>query len=335
MVTDNSVAESSHWQVELRRAIRRPEQLLKLLDLKAEQLGWLSDDGGDFPLRVPLPFVARMRSGDPTDPLLRQVLCDRREWHGTAGYSTDPLAESSANPCPGLLHKYHGRVLLLATHSCAVHCRYCFRRHFPQDTTPPGAHWEAALTYITEHTEISEVIISGGDPLILRDSLLETLFSALEAIPHLRGLRLHTRLPVVIPARITDTLLERLAKSPLRATMVVHINHAQEIDATLAQALRRVGQLGIGLLNQSVLLRGINDSAKTLAELSETLHYEAGILPYYLHLPDRVAGTAHFHVSAAEGRQLIAQLRAILPGYLVPRLVREEAGAAAKTVIAS
>ena len=276
-----------------------------------------------------------MRPGDPDDPLLRQVLSSRREWDSVAGFSADPLAECAANPRPGLLHKYRGRALLLATHSCAVHCRYCFRRHFPQEASAPGAHWQAALDYIAAHRELREIILSGGDPLMLHDALLAQLLCALEEIPHLRGLRVHTRLPVAIPARITGALIERLAASRLRATMVVHINHAQEIDSDVAAALRRVGGRGIALLNQSVLLRGVNDSTTALIELSESLHYKAGVLPYYLHLPDRVAGSAHFYVDAAEGRQLMAQLRATLPGYLVPRLVREEAGAAAKTIIAA
>ncbi len=335
VTTAAPASASARWQRELRDAIRRPEELLALLQLEPEQLDWAVADGGDFPLRVPRHFAARMRTGDPADPLLRQVLSSRREWDSVTGFSTDPLAESAANPCPGLLHKYRGRALLLATHSCAVHCRYCFRRHFPQVAGAPGAHWQAALDYIAAHQEIGEVILSGGDPLMLRDTLLAKLCSALEAIPHLRGLRLHTRLPVVIPARITEALLERLATSRLRTTMVVHINHAQELDDDVAAALRRVGKRGIALLNQSVLLRGVNDEVKVLTELSEALHYQAGTLPYYLHLPDRVANTAHFYVNAAEGRRLMAQLRANLPGYLVPRLVREEAGGSAKTIIAA
>lgn len=318
------------WRRELADAITRPAELLALLGLPAEPGAEAA--AGLFGLRVPRGFAARMRPGDRDDPLLLQVLPRAAEYAAApADYSPDPLGEAAAMTVPGLLHKYRGRVLLTLTGACGIHCRYCFRRHYPYaEANPGGSHWPATLDHIAADTDITEVILSGGDPLSLSDARLAALCADLAAIPHLRRLRLHSRLPVVLPARITPGLLETLGGSRLRAVLVVHANHPNEIDAAVRDALRRTAAAGVPVLNQAVLLRGVNDRADTLCALSEAL-FEAGALPYYLHQLDRVLGAAHFEVSDTEAIALAAELRTRLPGYLVPRLVRETAGAPAKT----
>ncbi len=323
------------WQQSMREMIRAPEELLALLELSPEQLHWTPDVDTGFPLRVPRPFARRIRRGDPTDPLLLQVLPRGEELRAHTGFVSDPLQEARANVRPGLVHKYRDRALLIAATACAAHCRYCFRRHFPyEDNRPDTAQWERALDYIASQPEIHEVILSGGDPLVLRDSSLGELAVALARLPQLRRLRIHTRLPILIPARISDALLEQLAANRLHpAVFVVHCNHANEIDAEVREALLRLRGAGHTVLNQAVLLKGVNDSAAALVALSEAL-FDCGTLPYYLHLPDRVAGTAHFYVGARRGRQLLGQAAARLPGYLLPRLVREIPGAPAKQCLA-
>lgn len=317
------------WHRELVAAVTRPAELLALLGLPDEpgaELGaWL------FAQRVPRGFIARMRPRDRRDPLLLQVLPDALETREVPGYGPDPLAEATAMAAPGLLHKYRGRVLLTLTGACAIHCRYCFRRHYPYaEANPAGSHWAEACAYIAGDPDIHEVILSGGDPLSLSDARLAALIADLAAIPHLRRLRIHSRLPVVLPERITDELLDGLTGNRLDTALVVHANHANEIAADVQVALRRVGAAGIPVLNQSVLLRGINDAADRLCALSEAL-FSAGVLPYYLHQLDAVQGAAHFAVADATARSLLAELRNRLPGYLVPRLVRELAGTSAKT----
>lgn len=318
------------WRRELAEAVTRPAELLALLGLPAEPGAEAA--AGLFGLRVPRGFIARMRPGDRDDPLLLQVLPRATECAAApAGYGPDPLAEAAAMTVPGLLHKYRGRVLLTLTGACGIHCRYCFRRHYPYaEANPGGSHWPATLEHIAADAGITEVILSGGDPLSLADARIAALCADLAAIPHLRRLRIHSRLPVVLPARVTPELLEALTGSRLHAVLVVHANHPNEIDAAVRQALRRTTAAGVPVLNQSVLLRGVNDRADTLCALSEAL-FEAGTLPYYLHQLDRVQGAAHFEVPDAEAIALAAELRARLPGYLVPRLVRETAGAPAKT----
>ena len=279
-----------------------------------------------FPLRVPRGFVARMRRGDPHDPLLRQVLPLAEECLTAPGFAADPVGDAAAMTVPGVLHKYRGRVLLTATGACAVHCRYCFRRHFPYaDANPAADRWQAALGYIAGDTSISEVILSGGDPLTLSDRRLGELTDALAAIPHVQRLRIHTRLPIVLPERVDDGLLGWLADLRQPCVVVVHVNHANELDATVKAALTRLKDAGVSLLNQSVLLRGVNDSGAALADLSETL-FAAGVLPYYLHLLDKVQGAAHFDVSEATAKGIVTDIQRHLPGYLVPRLVREQPG---------
>lgn len=328
-------AQAGGWRGELARAVRDPTELLRLLDLDDHALPAMRAADADFRLLVPRGYIARMRRGDPDDPLLRQVLPAAAELAvQPPAYTTDALGEADTARTPGLLVKYRGRALLVTSGACAVHCRYCFRRHFPYPAeNPRRGDWNAALAAIAEDRSITEVILSGGDPLMLDDAELAALAESLARIPHLRRLRIHTRLPVVIPQRVDTTLLAWLEACPLPLTMVLHINHPHEIGPELKAACARLRPHLHFLLNQAVLLAGVNDNAATLAALSEALD-NAGILPYYLHLPDRVSGTAHFAVGEQTGRRLIETLRAELPGYLVPRLARETPGAASKLVIA-
>ncbi|UCC57555.1 MAG: EF-P beta-lysylation protein EpmB [Gammaproteobacteria bacterium] len=313
------------WQTALAQAIGSVQELLDLLQIDPAMYHE-TPSNADFPLRVPHSFAARMQAGNINDPLLRQVLPLPAEEENSAGYLTDPLAEQGAMASPGLLHKYHGRVLLTVTGACAVHCRYCFRRHFPySNANPLAAHREEVLKYLYSHREITEVILSGGDPLVLPDSRLRVLSAQLAAIPHIRTLRLHTRLPVVLPERVDEQLLGWIGNHPGRVVIVIHCNHPNEIDAGVAAGLKQLAHTGATLLNQSVLLKGINDRPDTLKDLSESL-FAIGVLPYYLHQLDRVQGAAHFEVSDARASQLMQQLHATLPGYLVPRLVREIPG---------
>jgi len=321
------------WQQALQDAVSDPAELLGLLGLGPEWLEPARAAARRFPLRVPRGFVDRMRRGDPRDPLLLQVLPLGTELDAVPGYVTDPVGDLAAKAGPGLLHKYEGRALLITTGACAVHCRYCFRRHFPyDDENASRAGFAPALDAIRADTSIGEVILSGGDPLTLNDRRLTLLWEGLAAIPHVRRIRLHTRLPVVLPERIDGAFLEAWSAVPLQKVVVVHANHANEIDLTVRAAIAGLRAADTTVLNQTVLLRGINDRVNDLVALSEAL-FGAGALPYYLHLLDRVAGAAHFDTPAATARRLVADLATHLPGYLVPRLVREEPGAPAKTVL--
>ena len=315
------------WQQLWREAVRDPHELLGMLGLGAlaTRVSAMAG-GGAFPLRVPRGFVARMRHGDPHDPLLRQVLPLDDEDRVVPGFSLDAVGDAQARTGAGVLQKYRGRALLVATGSCAVHCRYCFRRHFPygEDIAAAGG-WREAVALVAADASIDEVILSGGDPLSLATGKLAELTAALARIPHLKRLRLHTRLPVVLPERVDDELAAWLRAQPWPVTIVIHANHANEFDAGVDGALARLRATGAALLNQAVLLRGVNDSVDALAALSERA-FAAGVLPYYLHQLDRVAGSAHFEVADAEARAVHAALAARLSGYLVPRLVREVAG---------
>jgi EF-P beta-lysylation protein EpmB len=335
----------SRWQAELADGIATTGELLDVLGLDeaalraagiAPEAASAAASGAAFPLRVPRSFVARMRRGDPLDPLLRQVLPLAAEHTDVPGFGPDPLGEADAARAPGLLHKYAGRALLVTTGACAVHCRYCFRRDFPYaGIAGPDGRWQAALDALARDPSITEVILSGGDPWSLSDRRLRQLTTQLAEIPHLAALRVHTRLPIVLPARVDEGLLAWLGELPWPAvTVVVHANHPREIDGDVERALRALHGTGAVVLNQSVLLAGVNDDADTLEALSRTLH-RCGVLPYYLHLLDRVRSVAHFEVPEQTGRLIVAQLGARLPGYLVPRLVREQAGAPAKTVLAA
>ena len=319
------------WQAELGQAWARLDDLLAALGLTPESCGVSAEAAASFPLRVPRGFVARMRHGDPRDPLLRQVLPVEAENVVLPGYGTDPVGDLASVRAPGLLQKYAGRALLITTGACAVHCRYCFRRAFPyaEQSATPGALAEAVAT-IAADDSLHEIILSGGDPLALNNARLGEILRSLAGIPHIRRIRLHTRVPVVLPERIDAELLKLLRTTGRPVVTVIHANHANEIDAGVTAALQELRGVSAALLNQSVLLRGVNDSADALTALSEKL-FSAGVLPYYLHQLDRVAGAAHFLVSDQEARTLIAAMAATLPGYLVPRLVREIAGAAAKT----
>jgi len=322
------------WQTALGQVITDPAELLDVLGLDAEWLPAARDAARAFPLRVPRAFVARMRRGDPADPLLRQVLPLAQECHAVDGFGPDPVGDLAAHMAPGVLHKYAGRVLLTATGACAIHCRYCFRRHFPYAAANASTgQWRAALDYVTAHPDIREVILSGGDPLTLSDRRLAELIRALEDCAHVERLRLHTRLPVVLPERVSQELCAWLSGTRLKTVVVIHANHVRELDDNVRVACQRIANSGVTLLNQSVLLRGVNDSVSALTQLSEAL-FAAGVLPYYLHLLDRVQGAAHFDVSEGTARQLMAGLNIRLPGYLVPRLVREVPGAPGKEFVA-
>lgn len=324
------------WQRSLRECVREPAELLALLGLGEQWLEPARQAAGTFPLRVPRSYIARMRRGDPADPLLRQVLPLGDELLATPGFVADPVGDLQALAGPGLLHKYHGRALLVTTGACAIHCRYCFRREFPYAEQHAGKQsFAAALDVIRSDSSITEVLLSGGDPLTLGDRRLAALLEELAAIAHVQRVRVHTRLPVVLPERIDSGFLAAWTSARrLQRVMVIHANHAQELAgaADVQAALRALRESGTTLLNQSVLLRGVNDSVAALADLSESL-FAAGVLPYYLHVLDRVRGAAHFDVPEAEALQLHAALTARLPGYLVPRLVREVPGAPAKTLL--
>ncbi len=324
---------AARWQQLWRDAVREPRELLSLLGLQGPNLGLSDAAAAQFPLRVPRGFVARMRYGDPHDPLLRQVLPIADEDRRVPGFSLDAVGDAAARAGEGLIRKYRGRALLIATGSCAVHCRYCFRRHFPYaEETAAREGWRAAVEAIAVDPAIDEVILSGGDPLSLATSKLEELTRTLASVPHLRRLRIHTRLPVVLPERVDAGLLAWLRGLPWPVAMVIHANHANEFDAAVDAALADLRAAGASLLNQAVLLRGVNDSVEALAALSER-GYAAGVLPYYLHQLDRVDGAAHFEVPDDRARALHAALVAALPGYLVPKLVREVAGDPSKRAL--
>lgn len=314
------------WRDQLATAIRSPAELRRRLGLAADPTG---DDHG-FPVLVPEAYLSRMRPGDPDDPLLRQVLPLALEGVVVDGFSADPVGESACQAAPGLLRKYRGRALLVATGACAVHCRYCFRRHYPYQDRPRGRHWwSTAIEHVAADPTIDEVILSGGDPLVLGNQTLAAILSDLGDIAHLRRLRFHTRMPVVLPERVDDALLSALVGRPWPMVMVLHANHPNEIDAGVATAIARLRSVGLLVLNQAVLLAGVNDDVDVLARLSNAL-FTAGALPYYLHVLDPVAGAAHYAVPDRRAQDLVAGVRERLPGYLVPRLVREVAGASGK-----
>lgn len=325
--------QTPSWQQQLATANISAAALLERLQLPTELLNGMQAAQQSFQLRVPEPYLSRIRPGDVKDPLLLQILPQLQELDEVPGYISDPLGEAVANTQQGIIHKYHGRLLLVISGGCAINCRYCFRRHFPyQDNQIGRDEWQQVLSYLRQDTSLSEVILSGGDPLATTDKRLLGIIRDLESLPHIRRLRLHTRLPVVIPQRVTPELLHGLENTRLQTVLVNHINHANEIDDDVRAVMAALSATGTTLLNQTVLLRGVNDQADTLAELSEALFAEA-VLPYYLHLLDPVAGASHFDVSEAEARRIVGKLCDRLPGYLVPKLVKEIAGASAKVPI--
>jgi len=324
----------ARWRRELAEAFREPEALCRFLGLDPGLAAEAAASTGGFPFLVPRAFAARMRPGDPADPLLAQVLPRRGETAIVPGYSADPLDERRFVAAPALVQKYAGRALVLVTGGCAVNCRYCFRREFPY--AEAGAHRRGvaeALAAVAADESLTEVILSGGDPLLADDDELAAIVERLDAVPHLRRLRIHTRLPVVLPSRVDDALAAVLARSRLARVVVIHANHAAELDDEVAAAVGRLAGAPAIVLNQAVLLRGVNDSLEALVELSQRL-VEIGVVPTYLHLLDRVRGAAQFDVPEAEARALHAGLRASLPGYAVPRLAREIPGEPAKVWLA-
>ncbi len=324
-------AVSGSWQQQMKWAIRDGQALRRAVGL-AESQENQPKAASAFPVFAPLPFVSRIKPGDIDDPLLKQILPVVAEDDRLPGFQNDPLEESASTLSPGLLQKYQNRVLMVSTGACAIHCRYCFRREFPYSDSPTSPmQWEPAIEKIKADANVDEVILSGGDPLTIVDDHLIGLIDRLESIPHVKRLRFHTRLPIMIPQRVTERLTERLQRFDGQVLMVVHSNHANEIDEHVAAAIADLKTAGVTLLNQSVLLKGINDDADTLVGLSNRL-LEIGVLPYYLHQLDRVTGVGHFEVPRERGVELIAQIRTRLSGYAVPRYVKEEPGEPNKTV---
>ncbi len=332
IIPKNPESVERNWQKELASAFTDPNALLEYLQIDPLAHQQHVEARKFFPMRVPKHFASLMAKGDIHDPLLRQVFPLVDEFAQTQGYSLDPLQEQD-NKTPGLLHKYLSRVLLIIRGGCAVNCRYCFRRHFPYaDNSVSKAGWQQHLDYIAADPQIDEVIYSGGDPLMAKDDFLAWLSAEMAAIPHLKRLRIHTRLPVVIPSRITPEFIHWFSQSRLKPVMVLHINHANEISPELTEKLTLLRQAGVTLLNQAVLLKSVNDNADTIIALNEAL-FRAGIMPYYLHVLDKVAGAAHFDIDDNGAREIMAEVIRRQPGYLVPKLVREIGGQPGKTPI--
>ena len=332
MIQRNEANLHKNWQKELANVVTCPKVLLEMVglssqvhenDIKARSL---------FPVRVPLPFIKKIRHGDANDPLLLQVMPRHQEFLKKSGFNKDPLLEQD-NDQPGILHKYKSRVLVMFKTGCAVNCRYCFRRHFPyQENNPSRREWQQALDYIRQDNSIKEVILSGGDPLAANDNMLRNLTARIADIPHVEILRVHSRMPVVIPQRITSPGMNWLTDTRLTPVMVIHSNHPNEIDHHVIEALQTLKREGVTLLNQTVLLAGINDNPEALLALSKRL-FAAGVLPYYLHMLDKVSGAAHFEVTEKRAKELITILQNQLPGYLIPKLVREQSGELSKMPI--
>jgi len=332
MITANShSAQPKLWQMLWREAVRDPRELLKMLDL-THLAAQISDEAAaQFPVRVPTGFIAKMRRGDANDPLLRQVLPVLEEDQIAEGFSFDAVGDAAAKGGTGVIHKYQGRALLITTGSCAIHCRYCFRRHFPYaEETAASQRWSEAIDYLKSDTSITELILSGGDPFSLSTGKLKELTDTLVNLPHLKRLRIHTRLPVVLPERIDSELLSWLDNLRWPVAIVIHANHANELGQDVADAIYRLNQHGATLLNQAVLLKGVNDNLVDQTRLSERL-FDIGVLPYYLHQLDKVQGAAHFQIEDEQARDIHQSMMHTLPGYLVPKLVREIAGEASKT----
>ena len=322
------------WQEILSDLITDPQELLRILELDADSSPYSLEALAQFPLKAPRTFVERIEKRNWHDPLLRQIWPSEAEETQSEGFVADPLNEEEFNPVPGLLHKYRGRVLLTAAPHCAIHCRYCFRRHFDyRANSPSRAQWEEAFAYIANDSSIEEVILSGGDPLAISDTQFHWLLLQLTKIKTLTTVRIHSRLPIVIPQRITPELVRCLSETRLRVVMVVHCNHRQELDSAVADGFDALSDVGVTMLNQAVILKDVNDNSEALVDLNKAL-FQHNVLPYYLHMPDQVAGTEHFYVTDQHATELMKTLQASLPGYLVPRLVRENPGERSKTRIA-
>lgn len=318
--------KNQNWQQQLADSFPNPKTLLQFLDLNLSDLDGAEKASETFPFKVTRSFASRMKKGDIGDPLLRQVLPLVDELTSPADFSINPVGDREALISPGLLHKYHGRVLLITTGACAINCRYCFRREYPYSEGMFSRSAErAGLDYINSNKDIKEVILSGGDPLILHDSRINSLIRKIASIPHVNRLRIHTRLPIVLPARITPQLIQSLTETRLKTVLVCHANHPNEISGEVANAIAELVKANIPLFNQSVLLKGINDQAEILINLSEAL-FSLGIMPYYLHLLDKTKGASHFDISEQKAKIIQKKLRQQLPGYLVPQIVREKQG---------
>lgn len=327
---DKDESHNDGWKEALSSAVRDPLHLLELLDLTDQKYQDQVLLGDKFNLFVPLSYVKKMKKGDWNDPLLKQVLPIKDETVKVFGFVSDPVGDLNAEISTGVLKKYQGRVLIVTTGACAVHCRYCFRRHFPYaNSMPDKAKWQQTLEVIKSDESISEVILSGGDPLMLPDDRLSRMCQELANIPHVKTLRFHTRVPVFLPERITSNFLSWLAKLGTKVVMVVHANHANELDEEFERLMKKISAIGVTLLNQSVLLKNINDDVIELSSLSERL-FECDILPYYVHQLDKVQGAAHFEVTDEEMKVIQNQMRECLPGYLVPKFVREVSGERSK-----
>ncbi|WP_273776925.1 EF-P beta-lysylation protein EpmB [Acinetobacter sp. GSS19] len=328
----NYLYQEQNWQSQLSDLITDPLELLTTLELSPDDLlsgAILASE--QFKLRVPRAFVGKMNIGDPYDPLLLQVLPHHLELEDHPGFVTDPLGEEAANQFPGILHKYKSRFLLTLTGACAVHCRYCFRRHFPyQENLPKREDWPQMKAYIESQPDINEVILSGGDPLTLSNRKLAEWIERLESIAQIKFLRIHSRVPIVIPNRVDKELITLLKNSRLRIILVIHSNHPAELDDFTCSKLSELVQHHITVLNQAVLLKGVNDSAPVLVNLSYRL-FEAGVMPYYLHVLDKVKGAHHFDLLSSQVNDIYREILANLPGFLVPKLVREIAGEKNKT----
>ncbi|PWQ96304.1 EF-P beta-lysylation protein EpmB [Leucothrix arctica] len=333
VMSHQSKVSATAWKKEMANMLREPEELCELLNISGVDKEQLKAACELFPLRIPRPYLSRIKAGDLNDPLLLQALPQKAELLITEGYVSDPLEEAKFTPVPGLLHKYHGRVLIVLNGSCAIHCRYCFRRHFPYQEHQIGAeNWQQILDYISADDSIQEVIFSGGDPLSCTDKVLARRCEDLSAINHVNTLRLHSRLPIMIPQRIDDHCLSWMQKTRLKVVMVIHANHAQELDDEVADALGKLAAIGVLLLNQSVLLKGVNDSVEALEALSRRL-LVCDVMPYYLHVFDAVQGAAHFDIGDDASKILLEELKSQVAGYLVPKLVREHPEETSKTSI--
>lgn len=330
IITRNVDSVEQNWLKQLANGISDPQKLLEQLEIDPEPWQNGFDARKLFAQRVPQSFVERMQKGNPFDPLLRQVLPLSAEFEVHPGYSNDPLQEQN-NDIPGLLHKYRNRALMIVKGGCAINCRYCFRRHFPyQENKGNKTTWQQSLDYLAQHDELNEVILSGGDPLMAKDDELRWLIDHIADIPHIKRLRIHSRLPVVIPARVTEELVSLLAGTRLQVILVTHINHAQEINQELSDALSKLKRVGVTLLNQGVMLKGVNDSVDAQVQLSEAL-FDSGVLPYYIHVLDKVQGAAHFFISDQQAKAIMAGVIERVSGYLVPKLTREIGGRSSKT----
>ena len=326
---NHSTLQMPSWQNQLARSIKDPEQLLTALELPLKYLPAMQQAHQSFPLRVTESYLNRIEKGNINDPLLRQIWPSAEENIINPSFSEDPVGDKAAEKQPGLLHKYKNRVLLTLTAACGIHCRYCFRRHFDYSASNATQYWQENLAYIQKHSEINEVILSGGDPLSLSDQRLEVMIKNIAEISHVKTLRIHTRQIIILPDRVNAALLKWIKNTQLNIVFVVHINHPNEINSEVKQAVSELSKVGVTLLNQSVLLAKINDSVEVLSELSSKL-FDIGIMPYYIHLLDKVQGAAHFDVKEILAKQIIDGLRKELPGYLVPKLVKEVANEASK-----